>query len=241
MANPFFRFKQFTIYQDSCAMKVTTDACLFGAWCAGEMESAKQSPEHILDIGTGTGLLSLMIAQKNKTIIDAVEIDETAAAQANENILSSPWKEHIHIYHSDITAFSFQRKYDRIISNPPFYENEIISGDSKRNTAHHSTELSLSTLLTIIKNRLSDTGAFYLLWPYKRKKVLEDLLRQYELFAHKIIFIRQSVAHDYFRIMLAGGSVKQKETATAELSIWNEQQQYTPAFVHLLKDYYLYL
>lgn len=240
MANPFFRFKQFTIYQDKCAMKVTTDACLFGAWCAAEMEQVQ--PKHILDIGTGTGLLSLMIAQKNKdAYIDAVEIDKEAAAQATENIASSPWKEPIHIYPSDIITFASPYKYDSIICNPPFYENEIISADNKKNTAHHSTHLSISPLLAIIQSHISATGIFYLLWPYKRKKILENLLPQYGLFSIKMIFVRQSVMHDYFRIMIAGSLQKPNEIISAELSITNEQKQYTAGFVQLLKDYYLHL
>lgn len=240
MANPFFRFKQFTIYQDKCAMKVTTDTCLFGAWCAAEIE--KVQPAHILDIGTGTGLLSLMAAQKSKNgYIDAVEIDTDAAAQAKENISGSPWKEHICIYPSDITAFTSPYKYNSIISNPPFYENEIISADNKKNTAHHSTDLGISTLLAHIKNHITATGTFYLLWPYKRKKILETILHQHGLFINKRVFVRQSATHDYFRIMVAGGLQKTNEIISAGLCIWNEEKQYTSGFVQLLKDYYLYL
>lgn len=221
-------------------MKVTTDGCLFGAWCAKEIE--QQQSKHMLDIGAGTGLLSLMVAQKNKNAyIDAVEIDTAAAMQAGENIVSSPWKEHIHIYPSDITTFSTQRKYDSIVSNPPFYENEIVSVDDKKNTAHHSTDLTTNSLLAAVKNHIANDGHFYLLWPYKRKNILNRLLPQYGLFVNRIILVRQSVTHDYFRMMLAGSLQKSSEIITTELSIWNEEKQYTPEFLQLLRDYYLYL
>ena len=223
-------------------MKVTTDACLFGAWCAEEIMHSTFPVKNVLDIGAGTGLLSLIIAQKNNmATIDAVEIEKEAAAQASKNIAASPWQDQIHLHTMDIRCFHPALKYDCIISNPPFYENELISVDSKKNVAHHSTHLELEPLLHFIKNNLTSTGTFYLLLPYKRKKEVENLCKKKELYIHKLVLVRQSVAHSYFRILIAGSIVKQPETETSELSVWNEQQQYTPEFVHLLKDYYLYL
>src|SRR5690349_10557815 len=127
MPNPYFRFKQFTVYHQHNAMKVTTDACLFGAWVAEQMHNEKDKVQSLLDIGTGTGLLSLMIAQKNEVNIDAIEIDKASAEEANENIQNAPWKEHITIQHQDILEYHPGRLYDAIICNPPFYENEWTS------------------------------------------------------------------------------------------------------------------
>lgn len=242
MANSFFQFKQFTIHQDKCAMKVTTDACLFGAWVAQESEKSKA--ENILDIGTGTGLLSLMLVQKNNSFhVDAIEIDKLAAEQANENINASPWNDRINIIEADIRSFSFQKKYDLIISNPPFYEKEIRSESERKNIAHHSNQLSLDELLSAIKENLSATGNFFLLLPYKRNEEIRKLFSDHLLAISKTLFIRQSVKHDYFRIIINGkaGLHEKMETGFNEMSIWDDQQQYTPEFAGLLKDYYLFL
>src|SRR6188472_471230 len=107
MPNPYFQFKQFTIYHERCAMKVTTDACLFGSWCAEEIkkDTGETERKNLLEIGAGSGLLSLMIAQKNNCRIEAIEIDDDAAQQAKENIRSSPWIEQIILHHNDVLDF----------------------------------------------------------------------------------------------------------------------------------------
>ncbi|MES1198259.1 MAG: methyltransferase [Chitinophagaceae bacterium] len=243
MANSFFQFKQFIIQQDRCAMKVTTDACLFGAWAAERVRSRESGVGSILDIGTGTGLLSLMIVQKIKANIDAIEIDEAAFQQANENIAASVFAERINILHGDAKTFSFNKKYELIISNPPFYENELKATHSKKNIAHHNEGLLLSELLPIIKNNLAPDGIFYLLLPYKRNEEIKNLLFRHEFDVLQMILVRQSVNHDYFRIMLSGKLKKNEpvETLIDEISITDEKQQYTPQFTELLKDYYLNL
>jgi tRNA1Val (adenine37-N6)-methyltransferase len=143
-------------------MKVTTDACLFGAWVVNKVKSEKSKIKSVLDIGTGTGLLSIMLAQKNPEIkIDAIEIDKDAAEQAKINAGSSPWKEQINIIQDDVKAFSFEKEFDLIISNPPFYENEIRSATDSKNVAHHSENLTLKELLVIIKENLTKRGSFF--------------------------------------------------------------------------------
>jgi tRNA1Val (adenine37-N6)-methyltransferase len=244
MSNAYFQFKQFTIHQDHCAMKVTTDACLFGAWVANEVKSEKVKVKNVLDIGTGTGLLSLMYAQKNANIfIDAIEIEKETYEQAKENITASPFTDRINLIHGDTKKFSFTKKYDLIISNPPFYEKELRSVDQKKNIALHNSGLSLEELLSVIKSKLSVEGIFYLLLPYKRNEEIKKVLFEKDLSILKIIFVKQSTNHDYFRIMLTG-KLKDKneiETIIDEISIWDHRQQYTEEFKELLKDYYLYL
>ncbi len=220
-------------------MKVTTDACLFGAWCANQIKNEKLKINSVLDIGTGTGLLSLMIAQKNNACIDAVEIDALTAEQAVANVASSPFKDQIKIINTDILDFD-QKGYDVIISNPPFYENELESPSKEKNRAHHGHKLVWEELFNIINKKLTDTGKFYLLLPYKRKDDLETLLVKEKLFANSIVLVSQSVQHSVFRIMLQGSKQKTK-TIIDTIAICDEQKRYTVEFIDLLKEYYLYL
>jgi tRNA1Val (adenine37-N6)-methyltransferase len=223
-------------------MKVTTDACLFGAWVATKIKKVKAGSKSFLDIGTGTGLLSLMIAQEdNQLSVDTIEIDADAYEQAKENISASGWQSRITIFNSDARDFSFTKKYNGIISNPPFYEYELTSEDAKKNTAHHSSELSFEELLKLVKNNLDPSGSFYLLMPFKREKEIKQLFETHELYISEEVLVRQSVKHDFFRIMVAGNMGKTNRPEKSELSIWNEHRVYTHEFIHLLKDYYLYL
>jgi len=222
-------------------MKVTTDGCLFGAWVAEEVRRQGSATNNLLDIGAGTGLLSLMLAQKNMFAINAIEIDNEAFMQASENISASPWKECIQIFHADIKDFHPPTPYDIIVSNPPFYMNEWPSGNLKRNTAHHSSELSLQGLLNIIFITLKPGGRFYLLFPYKRHEEILKLFDQKEITITKKIFIRQSDAHHYFRFMIEGSFEKSTNIITNEIAIKNKNDEYTEEFTMLLKDYYLYM
>jgi len=225
-------------------MKVTTDACLFGAMIPDQIKNEELVINNLLDIGTGTALLSLMYAQKNPAAtIDTIEIDMKAAVQAKENVQSSPWKERINIINDDARTFEFGKKYDLIISNPPFYEKEIKAGSSKKNIAHHNDGLVMEELLTIIKNTLKHTGIFFLLLPYKRNEEIKKLLTKNEFEILQMVFVKQSTQHDYFRIILTGKFKTDKltEIELNEISIWDEKQQYTTEFVELLKNYYLHL
>ena len=225
-------------------MKVTTDACLFGGWIAEENKSDKVTTKNVFDIGAGTGLLSLMYAQKiSYADIDAIEIDQEAYTQARDNIAASPFSKRINIIHGDVKTFSFRKKYDCIISNPPFYEKEIPSDNETRNIAHHQSGLLFNDSLNIIKHNLSASGVFYLLLPFKRNEEIKKVLFRQNLFVSKIVFVKQSPEHNYFRMMIAGKSTRGSaaETLIEEISIWNDHQQYTNEFKGLLKDYYLYL
>jgi tRNA1Val (adenine37-N6)-methyltransferase len=242
MSNSYFQFKQFTIQQDRCAMKVTTDACLFGAWAAEKIKNARSNVKRILDIGTGTGLLSLMIAQKTNALIDTIEIDKDAFEQAKENIALSPWQNRITIFNSDVQQFDFSYHYDIIISNPPFYENELLSPDEKKNQARHSG-LSLHELAQVIFKALDAKGQFYLLLPAKRMMEVGLLFPKWELSIPEATLIKQSPSHDYFRLFLAGKHKDNDEERykKSEMIICNEKSQYTPEFIDLLNDYYLHL
>ncbi len=221
-------------------MKVTTDACLFGAWCAEEIKVQNSTNKIVLDIGTGTGLLSLMIAQKNQIKIDAIEIDQDAATQAADNCSLYKFKDSINVIHSDVLLHE-RIGYDYIISNPPFYEYELQSSLESKNIAHHSSNLKWQDLFTILQSKMNDNGIFFLLLPIKRIKDIENLLYKYQLFIVKQVFVRQTFNHQPFRLMLMGSKKTSEQLYEYEIAIMNDQNQYTPEFTQLLKDYYLNL
>jgi tRNA1Val (adenine37-N6)-methyltransferase len=222
-------------------MKVTTDSCLFGAWAANQMKNEKVKISKVLDIGCGTGLLSLMIAQKNAVQIDAVEIDADAAKQADENINASPWKDRVRVFHEDILQFQPSKKYDCIICNPPFYENELSSAVEKKNMAHHSSHLTVAQVLDTIKSHLEPGGRFFLMYPYKRQEEMNELMRRKQLYTIRAVCLHQSIKHTPFRSIVMGTNKVEDSAETETIAVWNEHQQYTEGFTELLKDYYLYL
>lgn len=244
MANSWFQFKQFIIHQEKCAMKVTTDACLFGAFVSQQIQGLKPEVEKILDIGCGTGLLSLMVTQKNLgSLIDAIEIDKDAFVQASENVTASPWTDKLNMIHADARTYDFPNKYDVIISNPPFYEKELKGADSKKNIAHHNEGLLLPDLFDIIKDNLNLTGIFYLLLPFKRNEEIKKILSDSYFSIVQLLLVRQSVNHDYFRIIIAGvfKAARPVETRIEEIAIKDENGNYTRPFKNLLSHYYLHL
>lgn len=244
MANSYFNFKQFTINQDRCAMKVCTDACLFGALVANDPIFLRKGSLPIincLEIGTGTGLLSLILAQKNNTLkIDAVEIDSEAAAQAAENIAASPWAESIQVFNENILTFNTQKKYDCIISNPPFYEGDLQSAVKEKNDAKHDTSLNLLELLQVVDTHLHPCGFFAALLPYHRIEYFIEEAEKTGLFLSKQILVKHTSKHAFFRGILFFNK-KETETQVLEIVIRDAEQNYTAEFAEVLKDYYLFL
>jgi tRNA1Val (adenine37-N6)-methyltransferase len=226
-------------------MKVTTDACLFGAWVVNcSPQDPVENSLKVLDVGTGTGLLSLMHAQKNSNvIIDAIEIDEDAAQQAKENVDASPWAERITVINADVRMIvPTLPQYDIIISNPPFHENQLVSADAGKNKAYHSSELTLEELLKIISALITPDGHFYILLPYYRLEEARNLMIKMRLGIQTLVKVKQSPDHDFFRIMIEGKShINAADHSERELCIWDEKQEYSPDFTNLLKDFYLYL
>lgn len=222
-------------------MKVCTDSCLFGAWAANEINVCN-NVEKILDIGTGTGLLSLMLAQKTKAYIEAIEVDKKSFEQAKKNCADSLFSERIVLYNADARNFAFHKFYDVIICNPPFYEKELKSNNERKNTAHHDTGLLLNEVLDIIKKKLQPDGVFFLLLPYKRITGLENSFASHALSMKQKILVRQSIKHDYFRIMIQGThSTINTDTTYAEISIRDHKIKYTLKFIKLLQDFYIQL
>lgn len=240
MPNNYFQFKQFTVQQERAALKVSTDSCLLGAYCSNWAANKQQEPKHILDIGAGTGLLMLMLAQKTTASIDAVEIDEPSFQQAIENIEALAWHNRLQLFHADVRQFQFQHKYDLIISNPPFYEGDLKSTAGNKNVAKHDEGLKLHELLKVVNSQLTADGSFAVLLPYHRSAKFTEDAEAVQLFLNEEMNVRQTTAHSFFRSILIFGKRKE-ERITNEIAIKNSNGDYTNEFTALLSDYYLYL
>ncbi len=237
MPNPFFRFKSFTVFQDQCAMKVTTEACLLGAWFAAKRLTA----EKILDIGGGTGLLSLMLAQYMPAQLYVIEKDDDAFRQMKQNIEASPWKDNIHPIHGDVLEYKPVHRFDFIITNPPFYENELKSPDARKNMALHDTSLTLEKLITAIAGLLADDGCFGILLPHSKTQTCIQLAAAKGFFPLEHLEVRQTPGHNFFRSILLFSGNKPRTITMHEMTIRDASGNYTDPFSDLLKSYYLHL
>jgi tRNA1Val (adenine37-N6)-methyltransferase len=253
MPNDYFAFKEFTIWQDRTAMKVTTDACLFGAWVSKRIQEMYSSHDHLntkplraADVGAGTGLLSLMLHQKNPDLLlEGIEIDPQAAEQARQNIAKAGAAKQIKIYDADATEFTASAPYDIIISNPPFYKDDLKATRPKKNWAFHEGTLSLAALLGFISKQLSTEGHFFLMLPYRREQELMEQLPNYALLLTEKTLVRPAPMRTPHRILIAGKRKKVIHQKLAplltvqELIIATETGAYSNHFSELLCDYYL--
>lgn len=238
LPNPYFQFKQFTVFHDRCSMKVTTDSCLFGAWVAHAVNGLAAG-KNILDIGSGSGLLSLMIAQQTKAGIDGIEIQANDYNQSLENIAEAPFGKRIAIYHSDALQFSYDKTYDAIVSNPPFYESDLKGASGGKNIAHHDEGLKLNDLFLLIKKTLAPDGHFYLLLPAKRSGDFKRLCAENGFYINELAWIHPSEAHQPFRIMISA-SFRTLPPKEHHLYI-KQKNEYSPSFRKLLAGYYRHL
>lgn len=241
MPNQYFQFKEFTVNQDACAMKVCTDSCLFGAWVAGMLTQEQPSVQQILDIGTGTGLLAMMLAQQIPATIDAIEIDEAAAQQAAANFSATPWSSRLRVTQSSIQEFAAttDRRYDFIIINPPFFENDLESGQENRNLALHSKALKLTELIEAIQQLLSPEGHFAILLPFSRCAYFKTAAEKAGFYPSRELRVKQTTVHDFFRSILLFGRQK-RDIVPEDLAI-KDGTEYTSGFRELLAPYYLML
>lgn len=221
-------------------MKVCTDACLFGAWVAEQMLNQNIQPEHILDIGAGTGLLSLMLTQKLNSPADAVEIEHPDFVQCRNNFEQSAWSNRLHAHHSDVKNFIPVIPYDLIISNPPFFENDLKPSEPGKHRAKHELTLGLRELFTEAERLLSADGSFALLLPHHRTAESLEIATGKGFSAYFLCRVKQTPKHEPFRVMLL---FRKAKTITEETGIIIKERnnEYTPVFTTLLKDYYLYL
>ncbi len=237
MSNSYFQFKQFTIHQDKCAMKVGTDGVLLGAW------ANCKTAQKILDIGTGTGLIALMLAQRSCATIQGIEIDKAAYEQAKENVASSIWSERINIRHTSFQDFykSQSTKYDLIISNPPYFKNSQKSPNIERNTARHADKLTSKDILIGSKKLLTENGKLYLILPIDEGIKLIDKAKQNGWHCQQETTVIPRTGAIGKRLLLCFG-FDNKKCEKSELVIeTNGRHIYSKEYIEITKDYYLKL
>jgi tRNA1Val (adenine37-N6)-methyltransferase len=233
-----FRFKQFEVRHDRTSMKVGTDGVLLGAWA-----SVDRQPESILDIGTGTGLIALMLAQRcGAGTIDAIEIDGAAFEQCVENFEASQWADRLFCYHGGFEDFSLEMEegYDLIVSNPPFYEATVESSHYSRDIARQRKSLPAEILLQGVSRLLEPEGVFSLILPYRQEAAFRELAVGYGLFARRITRVKGNPVAAVKRSLLA---FSRSKTAPVEddLVIETSRHHYTNDYLQLVRDFYLKL
>lgn len=231
-----FVFKQFTVHQDQCAMKVGTDGVLLGAWT-----SLDHQPETILDVGAGTGLIALQLAQRSVAeTIDAIELDEAAYEQCVANFEGSPWADRLFCYHAGFDEFvdEIEDKYDLIVSNPPFYTEEVGSGDTMRNQARQNSSLPFDELLKGVSGLLSEGGLFSVIIPHKEERGFVELAAASGLYLNRITRVKGNPNVDYKRSLMEFGFSK-TVIEESELTIERERHQYTEEYIKLTEAFYL--
>lgn len=234
-----FQFKQFKIEQDKCAMKVGTDGVLLGAWTPVD-----NNPYSILDIGSGTGLLALMMAQRTHAEqIDAVEIDEAAHVQATENFEQSPWGDRLFCYHAGLEQFAseIEDEYDLIISNPPFYSEDYLTNDKQRDAARFQESLPFDLLIEAVEYFLSEKGIFSVIVPAKEESKIIQLAAEFHIFPFKVTRVKGNEDAEIKRSLIAFSRKLVDKIPLDELIIEKERHIYTPEFEALVKDFYLKL
>lgn len=232
MPNPYFSFKQFTVYHDRCAMKVGTDGVLLGAW------TDVMSARHILDIGTGTGLISLMLAQRSDALIKAIDIDPDAVEQARGNAAASPWKDRIEVEQQDVCRYTTDICFDVIVSNPPYFVNSLKSPDGQRNTARHTDGLDFEKLVGAAARMLHPEGAFSVIIPADGMELFQEIAASHKLHLSRRTMIHTKPDAEPKRVLLAfkpcpGSCIN--NCLTIELA----RHVYSDEYIALTKDFYL--
>jgi tRNA1Val (adenine37-N6)-methyltransferase len=230
--NAEFKFQQFTIRQDRCAMKVGTDGILLGSWADGE------KARHILEIGTGTGLIALMLAQRFQSQIDTIEIDGDAYQQALENVAQSPWHDRITVHYGAIQEHSTTTVYDLIVSNPPFFMNTTASIDRVRNTARQNDRLTMQDILKVVDQLLSPAGKLALIYPVTQAQQFAEQANAFDFFCHRKLWVSPTPNHFPKRVLMEWGRGQQNMAEDA-IAIEMNRHHYTQEYLWLTQDFLL--
>ena len=242
---PVFRFKHFTVSNSRSAMKVNTDGVLLGA-----LMTVTGGERHLLDIGTGTGSVALMAAQRvseasggYEMSVEAVDIDQASADEASENFSASPWGGSMTVHHRSLSEFDCmlrssrpEERYDLIFSNPPYFESSLKAPDQRRRTARHTDTLSYREILAFSSRRLSREGRVSMILPADMEKELVRYAASWSLYLFRIVRIRSSAAHPFSRIVVEFSRSRPSEVDAAELQIRSEGG-YSPEYRSLVSDF----
>lgn len=234
MPNPYFSFKRFTVYHDRCAMKVGTDGVLLGAW------TDVSSAQRILDIGTGTGLISLMLAQRCEARIRAVDIDRDAVEQAKGNVAASPWRDRIEVELQDIRRYISDEGFDVIVSNPPYFIDSLKCPDIQRNIARHTDHLDFENLIEAAARLLHPKGTFSVIIPMDGAEVFKAIARRYRLHLSRQTSVYTKPGAKPKRVLLAFKCFP-TECIADELTVELSRHLYSKEYIALTQDFYLNL
>ncbi|WP_051221566.1 tRNA1(Val) (adenine(37)-N6)-methyltransferase [Neptunomonas japonica] len=231
--NSYFECKQFKIEQGDCAMKVTTDASLLGAY------ANVKNTQRILDIGTGTGLLSLFAAQRTSAFIDAVELDAQAATQARINFHNSPWPERLSLIEMDIRDYADQQpqRYDCILTNPPFFTDSTHNACDRASLARHNSQLPLIDLIKAIDKLLTANGQVWILLPLQESETLVKLAEPLQLYPQERMLVRNSDQHEAHREIMTLGR-EPTDIKQSTFTLYKEHPFHTHAAAALFDPYY---
>jgi tRNA1Val (adenine37-N6)-methyltransferase len=238
MGNTLFQFKQFAVEQGKCAMKISTDAVVLGAL------ADTTDPMSILDIGTGTGVLALMLAQRFPYAkITAIEIEESAFSQAKENFLKSPWQQRLNVVHQDFNEYihNVDQKFDLIVSNPPYYPNHLVSPNFKKNLAHHHTSLNFEELVEGVQKLLSPQGSFWLILPPDQMKQFNQIALLKDLKPFCQLSIYDKPESKKLREVVGFSMNKEEYFSQKDFFIKDRALKYSKEYRDLLKDFLLKL
>ncbi len=238
MSKEPFRFKQFSVAQDRCAMKVGTDGVLLGAWVRID-----DQVDSVLDIGTGTGLIALQMAQRSESAtIDALEIEPGAFEQAVENFENSPWSDRLFCYHASLQEFQVEidERYDLVLCNPPFYNNSYPANHKERNLARHNPGLDFEALLEGVSALLSSEGTCAFVVPFDREETFLQLGEKQKLYPFRIMHVRGNPSTPLKRSLIQMSRSK-GISEISELTIETSRHVYTEDYASLVKDFYLKL
>jgi tRNA1Val (adenine37-N6)-methyltransferase len=227
-----FQFKHFSVIQSNATMKVATDAMLLGSVVQSD------DPKAILDIGTGTGVIALMMAQRFQSAqIVGVEIDTDASREAEENFKNSRWNDRLSVINADILDHAFNQSFDLIVSNPPYYENSLLSENERTSRAKHAEFLPVDQLLRKVSSILTENGAFWVIVPFENTDSWVESAKSQQLYLTQSIAITGKEGQGEKRSVLAFGK-DQQETINSTLTIRDSHNHYTKAYIELTKEFH---